>query len=153
MTHRWGRLSMGALAVAAVLLLPSLAVFWVVLVLLTGCAFEYAALARRVEPAFPRALLVVARPGWPLVHADELRAALKLPSEAPLRLEAVEAPLIDIASRDLRRRAAEGRSIRYLLPRAWLDTAGANDLLVFDEHGGNATKTRLVVGGGVGAFG
>jgi nicotinate-nucleotide adenylyltransferase len=33
-------------------------------------------------------------------------------------MEVVEAPGIDIASRDLRRRAAEGRSLRYLLPRA-----------------------------------
>jgi nicotinate-nucleotide adenylyltransferase len=35
-----------------------------------------------------------------------------------LRQEVVHAPLIDISSRDLRRRAAEGRSLRYLLPRA-----------------------------------
>jgi nicotinate-nucleotide adenylyltransferase len=33
-------------------------------------------------------------------------------------MEVVQAPLIDISSRDLRRRAAEGRSFRYLTPRA-----------------------------------
>lgn len=51
----------------------------------------------------------------------------------------------------------DGKSVppqlRYLLPRPWLDTTGANDLMIFDEHGGNATKTRLVVGAGVNAFG
>ena len=33
-------------------------------------------------------------------------------------MRVVEAPLIDIASRDIRRRIAAGRSVRYLLPRA-----------------------------------
>jgi nicotinate-nucleotide adenylyltransferase len=63
-------------------------------------------------------LLVTPRPGWPLPSLGEIRAALHLPPGADLRLEIVEAPLIDIASRDLRRRAAEGRSLRYLVPRA-----------------------------------
>ena len=30
----------------------------------------------------------------------------------------VRAPLVDISSRDLRTRVAQGRSIRYFLPRA-----------------------------------
>jgi nicotinate-nucleotide adenylyltransferase len=63
-------------------------------------------------------LLVVARPNGPILSADELRAALRLPAEAPLRLQRVDAPLIDIASRDLRDRAAHGRSLRYQVPRA-----------------------------------
>jgi nicotinate-nucleotide adenylyltransferase len=63
-------------------------------------------------------LLVATRPGWPLPSAEQFRAALHLPEEAPLPLQFVEAPLIDISSRDLRRRAAEGRSLRYLVPRA-----------------------------------
>jgi nicotinate-nucleotide adenylyltransferase len=58
------------------------------------------------------------RPGNPALTADELRARLRLPGDAPLRLEMVEVPLIDISSRDLRRRAAAGRSFRYFLPRA-----------------------------------
>jgi nicotinate-nucleotide adenylyltransferase len=30
----------------------------------------------------------------------------------------VDVPLIDLASRDIRRRVGQGRSIRYMLPRA-----------------------------------
>ena len=63
-------------------------------------------------------LLVVARPQSPVVTPESLRAALDLPERVPLRLQMVEAPLIDIASRDLRDRAAHGRSLRYLVPRA-----------------------------------
>ena len=60
-------------------------------------------------------LLVMARPGSPAPDAEELRGRLAFPD---LRMTVVEAPAIDIASHDLRRRAAEGRSLRYLLPRA-----------------------------------
>jgi nicotinate-nucleotide adenylyltransferase len=63
-------------------------------------------------------LLVVARPGATVLSADELHARTGLPVEVPLRLQVVHAPLIEIASRDLRRRAAAGRSLRYFLPRA-----------------------------------
>ena len=41
---------------------------------------------------------------------------LGLPLDA-VRMEVIQAPLIDISSRDLHRRAAEERSLRYLLPR------------------------------------
>jgi nicotinate-nucleotide adenylyltransferase len=71
--------------------------------------------ARIVEMA---GLLVTHRPGWPVPPVSEVEAVLHLPPGVNLRLEVVEAPLIDIASRDLRRRAAEGRSLRYLVPRA-----------------------------------
>jgi nicotinate-nucleotide adenylyltransferase len=63
-------------------------------------------------------LLVTHRPGWPLPATAELEANLHLPAGTSLRLKVVESPLIDIASRDLRRRAAENRSLRYLVPRA-----------------------------------
>jgi nicotinate-nucleotide adenylyltransferase len=70
---------------------------------------------RVVESA---ALLVMRRPNNDVMPVEELRARLQLPESAPLRMELVEAPLIDISSRDLRRRAAAGRSLRYFLPRA-----------------------------------
>jgi nicotinate-nucleotide adenylyltransferase len=63
-------------------------------------------------------LMVMARPNNPLVPAEELRARLDLPKEMPLVCEVAEVPLIDISSRDLRGRAAAGRSLRYFLPRA-----------------------------------
>ena len=64
-------------------------------------------------------LLVMTRPGHPTRSADQIRTALNL--STPVRVDIVEAPLIDIASRDLRSRAATGRSLRYLLPRARRD--------------------------------
>lgn len=59
-------------------------------------------------------LVVMARPGTPLISADELSARLG----TPVALEVVPAPRIDIASRDIRRRVIQGRTIRYLVPRA-----------------------------------
>jgi nicotinate-nucleotide adenylyltransferase len=63
-------------------------------------------------------LLIVERPGWPVMNADALQAALCLPAGLEMRLQTIESPLIDIASRDLRKRAAAGRSLRFLVPRA-----------------------------------
>jgi nicotinate-nucleotide adenylyltransferase len=63
-------------------------------------------------------LLAVARPGHPVPPDAEVRARLGLPDGVALRYETVDSPLIDISSRDLRLRAAAGRSLRYFLPRA-----------------------------------
>jgi nicotinate-nucleotide adenylyltransferase len=63
-------------------------------------------------------LLVVVRPNHPVLDADELRTSARVPDDVPLRMEIVEMPLVDISSRDLRRRVVLGRSIRYFLPRA-----------------------------------
>jgi nicotinate-nucleotide adenylyltransferase len=63
-------------------------------------------------------LLVMTRPNNPVLTAVELRGRLRLPDSVPLRLEVIETPQIDVSSRDLRRRAAAGRSLRYFLPRA-----------------------------------
>jgi nicotinate-nucleotide adenylyltransferase len=63
-------------------------------------------------------LLVVTRPGSAVLAADELRTLMNLPEGIELRMQLVQAPLIDISSHDLRRRAAEGRSLRYFVPRA-----------------------------------
>jgi nicotinate-nucleotide adenylyltransferase len=63
-------------------------------------------------------LLVMPRPGSPVLGTEEVRQRLG-PEAGPVRLEVVEAPLwISISSTDLRRRSAEGRSLRYLVPRA-----------------------------------
>ncbi len=53
-------------------------------------------------------LLVMARPGWS-----------QAPDPAPpFRFQRIATPLLDTSSGDLRRRVREGRSIRYLTPRA-----------------------------------
>src|SRR5262249_41355435 len=63
-------------------------------------------------------LLVSVRPGHAVPGVEELRARLHLAEGDRLDVRTIETPLIDISSRDLRRRAAAGRSLRYLLPRA-----------------------------------
>lgn len=63
-------------------------------------------------------LLITARPGWPIWPAEQLARALGLGERSLSRYQVIHSPLIDIASRDLRRRGAEGRSLRYLVPRA-----------------------------------
>jgi nicotinate-nucleotide adenylyltransferase len=62
-------------------------------------------------------LVVVPRPGVMLWTADRLAKALSVPIEA-VRLRYVACPMIDIASRELRRAVADGMSVRYLVPRA-----------------------------------
>jgi nicotinate-nucleotide adenylyltransferase len=63
-------------------------------------------------------LLVMARPGATLPSVEELRKSPGLTEEMPLRVQVVDVPLIDIASRDVRSRVRRGSSIRYLVPRA-----------------------------------
>jgi nicotinate-nucleotide adenylyltransferase len=69
---------------------------------------------RVVEQA---SLVVVPRPGVMLWTADRLARALGMPLEA-VRLRYVACPMIEIASRELRRAVADGMSVRYLVPRA-----------------------------------
>jgi nicotinate-nucleotide adenylyltransferase len=63
-------------------------------------------------------LLVAARPGSGVLSVDHLRKCLNLPADALIRLHIAHMPLIDISSSDLRRRASEGRSLRFFLPRS-----------------------------------
>jgi nicotinate-nucleotide adenylyltransferase len=63
-------------------------------------------------------LLVVPRSDWVVLSPEDLRKSLRLAADVPLRMQMIHLPTIGIASRDLRRRAAEGRSLRYFVPRA-----------------------------------
>jgi nicotinate-nucleotide adenylyltransferase len=63
-------------------------------------------------------LVVMERPGHPVLSVAELQTAIGLPAGQQLRLQKVDVPLIDLSSRDIRRRVSQGRSIRYMLPRA-----------------------------------
>ena len=62
-------------------------------------------------------LVAVPRAGTSAVTAGELAAKLELPAEG-VRLLLVECPAIDIASREIRSRVKEGKSIRFLVPRS-----------------------------------
>lgn len=62
-------------------------------------------------------ILIAARPGHDTWNAAQLASSLTLPV-SDVRVGIVDAPLIDIASRDLRRRAADGRSLLFQLPKA-----------------------------------
>lgn len=59
-------------------------------------------------------LVVVERPGHAMLPAFRLRTT----PDVPVRLQVVTSPLIEVSSSDLRERAASGRSLRYLVPRA-----------------------------------
>jgi nicotinate-nucleotide adenylyltransferase len=63
-------------------------------------------------------LMVMARPGNPVLSTEELLARLRLPADASLRIQVAQTPLIDISSREIRRRVSEGRTVRYFMPRA-----------------------------------
>lgn len=63
-------------------------------------------------------LVVMARPGTAVPSREELQNQLSLKRSATLRLQVIDVPLIDLSSRDIRRRVSEGRSIRFMTPRA-----------------------------------
>ena len=71
--------------------------------------------ARICELAVP---LVVGRPGAKPVDLDLFARFVDEDRLKLIKSHLVVSPLIDISSTDIRRRVAEGRSIRYLTPRA-----------------------------------
>jgi nicotinate-nucleotide adenylyltransferase len=62
-------------------------------------------------------ILVAGRHGYSHWTAEDLAKRLGTNSER-VRLQTIDVPLIDIASRDLRRRAAEGRSLLFQVPHS-----------------------------------
>jgi nicotinate-nucleotide adenylyltransferase len=62
-------------------------------------------------------LVVVPRPGVMLWTAARLARAMGV-EESAVRLRFVACPMIEIASRELRRAMADGMSVRYMVPRA-----------------------------------
>jgi len=62
-------------------------------------------------------LIVVPRPGTEMWSLEQLATALDI-SSSTIRVTFVACPLIDIASRELRRRVNEGKTIRFMVPRA-----------------------------------
>ena len=63
-------------------------------------------------------LLINRRNGFAPMSDKELRDALQLGDDFSLRQQMIDAPVIGISSRDIRKRIAEGRSVRYMIPRA-----------------------------------
>jgi nicotinate-nucleotide adenylyltransferase len=70
---------------------------------------------RVVELALP---VAVGRPGEPLPEIERLAPLVTPERLEAIRRQRVEMPLIGLSASDLRRRVAEGRSIRYQTPRA-----------------------------------
>ncbi len=80
--------------------------------------------ARILEMAIP---VAVSRPGSPAINYEPLRSLVSAERWELIRRHHVEMPLIDLSSTDLRRRVAEGKSIRYRTPRAvekYIETQG-----------------------------
>jgi len=62
-------------------------------------------------------ILLAARPGFESWSRSDLASALAMDVK-DVRMISIDVPLIELASRDLRRRAAEARSLLFQLPRA-----------------------------------
>jgi len=72
-------------------------------------------------------VVMVPRPGFDETELDE---------NIGMQIERVNAPLIEISSTDIRRRAASGRSYRLLMPKAVAQYVADNGLyLPTDEKG------------------
>lgn len=61
-------------------------------------------------------LVVATRPGAPMPPASKLAGTLTPAQVRSLRDHVISMPLIGLASREIRRRVAQGKSIRYMVP-------------------------------------
>lgn len=76
----------------------------------------------RIDELLQRCVMLVARrPGWDPRCLDELRSRLNPAHVERLARHVLPTPVIDVSATDIRRRIAEGRSIRYLTPEAVID--------------------------------
>ena len=76
---------------------------------------------RRELSVDPEAVLGLVKVGIEKVSLREVHSVRLHPDDVPVvksHLELIQAPLIEISSRDVRRRVALKRSIRFLVPRA-----------------------------------
>jgi nicotinate-nucleotide adenylyltransferase len=62
-------------------------------------------------------LVVMERNGVPTPNSADVAALIGVPA-AQLRMQKVDVPLIDLASRDIRQRVAGARSIHFMVPEA-----------------------------------
>ena len=62
-------------------------------------------------------LLVCARPHFEMWSLEQLAQSLQTKPEK-IRFRRIDLPLIELASRDLRKRIQEGKSLKYLVPHA-----------------------------------
>lgn len=63
-------------------------------------------------------LVVMGRPGVSVITAEQLRTSLNLEADDLVRLQWVEVPPVDIASREIRRRVRAGEPIHAMAPLA-----------------------------------
>jgi nicotinate-nucleotide adenylyltransferase len=84
-------------------------------------------------------LTPVARPGFSLDASELLKAEAGEAAVAAMLARMVRLPLLDVSSTDLRRRIAEGRSVRYLIPRSVI--AYIRDHGLYQSAGAPAERT------------
>lgn len=89
----------------------------------------------------------VDRPGTQIPSEGELASALGKEEARAVLKRALHMPLMDISSTDIRRRAAEGKPIRHLVPDAVADYIAANNLYRETSTGLPPSPPRRCCGG------
>ncbi len=62
-------------------------------------------------------LVVMERNGSPTLGTDQVAKLIGVPATV-LRMQTIDVPLIDLASRDIRQRVVAGRTIRFMVPES-----------------------------------